>query len=179
VRKLFARRPSPAMIVALVALCLGAGGTAIAAKVKLGKNVVKTKNIKNNAITKAKIGKGAVTEPKIAAGAVTAAKLAGSAKSTWVELDTAGAAIDRQSGGVTLDEVSEGQYVVNFGTSIDGRGVTVTPMVTLADINAQWGRCTEVDCPGAAGSNSSILVFTINSGSGMLDSSGFSAAVLP
>ena len=168
-RKLFARRPSPAMIVALVALCLGAGGTAIAAKVKLGKNVVKTKNIKN----------GAVTEKKIGNGAVSAAKLAGSAKSAWMDTNTPGSEIAHQSGGVTLTPLVEGQYVVNFGTNISNRGVVVSPMVTLADITAEWGRCTDVDCPGAEGSTSAILVFTIDSGSSMLDSSGFSAAVLP
>lgn len=47
--------PSPAMIVALVALMVGLGGGAYAAKVKLGKNAVKTKNIKNGAVTEKKI----------------------------------------------------------------------------------------------------------------------------
>ena len=39
------------MVVALLALCLAVGGTAFAAT-KLGKNAVKTKNIKNGAGTR-------------------------------------------------------------------------------------------------------------------------------
>jgi hypothetical protein len=60
------RLPSPAMVVAIIALLVGLGGGAYAAKIKLGKNVVKTKNIKNEAVTEAKIAGGAVTEKKIA-----------------------------------------------------------------------------------------------------------------
>jgi hypothetical protein len=58
--------PSPAMVVAIIALIVGLGSGAYAAKIKLGKNVVKTKNIKNEAVTEAKIAKGAVSEAKIA-----------------------------------------------------------------------------------------------------------------
>jgi hypothetical protein len=54
------------MVVAIVALLVGLGGGAYAAKLKLGKNAVKTKNIKNKAVTEAKIGDGAVTDSKLA-----------------------------------------------------------------------------------------------------------------
>jgi hypothetical protein len=61
-------RPGPAMIVALIALFVAMGGVGYSA-VKLKKNAVKTKNIKN----------GAVTTPKLAGGAKApdAAKLGG------------------------------------------------------------------------------------------------------
>jgi hypothetical protein len=68
------------MVVAIIALIVGLGSGAYAAKIKLGKNVVKTKNIKNEAVTEAKIAGGAVTEKKIAGGAVTEAKIADSAR---------------------------------------------------------------------------------------------------
>ena len=67
--------------------CLGNGPPFV----KLGKNAVKTKNIKNgavkesklagNAVTESKIASGAVTEGKIASGAVTEGKIASGAVS--------------------------------------------------------------------------------------------------
>jgi hypothetical protein len=68
------------MIVAIIALFVGLGSGAYAAKIKLGKNVVKTKNIKNEAVTEAKIAKGAVTDSRIANGAVSEAKIADAAR---------------------------------------------------------------------------------------------------
>ena len=74
-------RPSPAMVVALLALIVALGGSAYAAK-KIGskqlkKNAVTTKKIKNGAVTGSKIANNAVTTGKIADNAVTAGKIAG------------------------------------------------------------------------------------------------------
>lgn len=63
------RRPSPAMVVALVALFVALGGSAYAAT-KIG-----TKQLKSGAVTAAKIKKDAVTTVKIKNGAISAAKL--------------------------------------------------------------------------------------------------------
>jgi hypothetical protein len=63
-------RPSPAMLVACLALFIALGSGAYAVKLKLKPNSVKTKNIRT----------GAVTERKIAAGAVSTAKFAATAK---------------------------------------------------------------------------------------------------
>jgi hypothetical protein len=67
--KAWAKRPSPAMIVALVALFAALGGSAYAAK-KIG-----SKEIKANAITTGKIKKNAITTSKIKKEAVTGAKI--------------------------------------------------------------------------------------------------------
>lgn len=67
--KLWAKRPSPAMVVALIALFAALGGSAYAAK-KIG-----TKEIKANAITTGKIKKNAITTSKIKKEAVTGAKI--------------------------------------------------------------------------------------------------------
>jgi len=56
--------PSPAMIVACVALFVAMGGTSYAA-VTLAANSVGTKQIKNGAVTAAKIKNGAVTTAKV------------------------------------------------------------------------------------------------------------------
>jgi hypothetical protein len=61
-KSLLARRPSPAMVVALIALVCALTGTAWAA---LGKNSVGAKQLKNGAVATAKIKKEAVTGKKV------------------------------------------------------------------------------------------------------------------
>jgi hypothetical protein len=62
-RKLVSRRPSPALVVAFVALLVALGGTAYAFTVP--NNSVGTKQLKNGAVTTKKIKNGAVTASKI------------------------------------------------------------------------------------------------------------------
>jgi hypothetical protein len=62
-----------ANVVALLALFIALGGSAYA--IHLGKNAVKTKNIKNGAVIESKLAGGAVTATKLAPGALTAAGL--------------------------------------------------------------------------------------------------------
>jgi hypothetical protein len=62
-------RPSPALIVAFVALFAAMGGIGYATA-KLKPNSVNAKNIKSGAVTTDKIADGAVTTPKLAANAV-------------------------------------------------------------------------------------------------------------
>jgi hypothetical protein len=82
-KRLTARRPSPASLLACIALIAALAGTAYAAK-KIGTNQLKngavtTKKLKNRAVTSAKLKGGAVTSDKLADGAVTSGKLAGGA----------------------------------------------------------------------------------------------------
>lgn len=64
-RKL-ARRPSPALIVACMALLVSLGGTSFAAATQLARNSVGTAQLKNNAVTNAKIRNNAVNSSKVA-----------------------------------------------------------------------------------------------------------------
>ena len=81
-----ALRPTPALVVAFVALFAAMGGVGYSA-VKAKPNSVKTKNIKAGAVTTNKLADGAVTTPKLARDAVApnalnamdAAKLGGAA----------------------------------------------------------------------------------------------------
>jgi len=66
-------------VISVIALFVALGSGAYAVKVKLGKNVVKTKSIKNGAVTEPKIATGAVSGGKLANGAVTPDKLSSSA----------------------------------------------------------------------------------------------------
>jgi hypothetical protein len=193
-------RPSPAMVVALLALCLAVGGTAIAAT-KLGKNAVKTKNIKNgavkeskiagnavtesklagNSVTEGKIAGGAVTEGKIADGAVSGGKLGASAKAAWVETELGSISeIVAQSGGVTVTPDGPGQAVVDFGTNVSNRAITVTSNLNLGSVTVEYARCTRIACPTSADSPNAIEVFIWgNDSSPDLVNSGFLAAAIP
>ncbi len=71
---LMSRRPSPALVVAVVALVVAMFGTAYAAT-QLPKNSVGTKQLKANAVTTAKVKKNAITTAKIKKNAVTGAKV--------------------------------------------------------------------------------------------------------
>jgi hypothetical protein len=184
-------RPSPAMLVALLALCLAVGGTAVAA-VKLGKNAVKTKNIKNGAVTESKIAGGAVTESKLGNGAVSSAKIAngavgsgqlsGTAKALWVETDLASTTnIKNQSGGISLHAgPATGETVVDFGTDVTNHAISVTPNLNLGSVTVEYGRCTDVGCgPTFTGNPNAVEVFTFATDTGNLVNSGFLAIALP
>ncbi len=67
-------KPSPSMIVALLALIVALGGTSYAAT-KLAKNSVGEKQIRKNAVTTGKLRKNAVTTPKIKKNSVVSSKV--------------------------------------------------------------------------------------------------------
>jgi hypothetical protein len=68
------RRPSPALLISLIALFVALGGTGYAA-LKLPKNSVGTKQLKKNAVTGSKINKNAVTGSKVKNHSLTGADL--------------------------------------------------------------------------------------------------------
>ena len=67
------RAPSPALVIALIALFVALGGTSYAAINALPKNSVGTKQLKKNAVTSAKIKNKAVTAAKINTSGLTVA----------------------------------------------------------------------------------------------------------
>jgi len=68
-------RPSPSLVISVIALFVAMSGLAVAS-FRLKPNSVKTKNVRNGAITQEKIADGAVNSSKLAAGSVTAGKVA-------------------------------------------------------------------------------------------------------
>lgn len=73
-KSIVSRRPSPALIVSILALVVAMAGTSYAA-FKLPKNSVGTKQLKKNAVATAKIKSNAVTTKKIKKNAVTGVKV--------------------------------------------------------------------------------------------------------
>jgi hypothetical protein len=72
-RRILRRRPSPAMVVACIALLVALSGTGIAAVAALPKNSVGPLQLKANAVTNAKIAPNAVTGVKVQNGSLRAA----------------------------------------------------------------------------------------------------------
>lgn len=73
--RIISRRPSPAMVVACLALGIALTGTSVAAVSALAPNSVGTVQIRANAVTAAKIENANVTGAKIARNAVTGSKV--------------------------------------------------------------------------------------------------------
>lgn len=69
------RKPSPALVISFVALCLAMGGTGYAA-LKLPKNSVGSSQIKTGAVQRADLAKNAVSADKVADGSLRAADFA-------------------------------------------------------------------------------------------------------
>ena len=72
-KRLTRLRPSPAMVVACIALTVALGGTSIAAIEALPRNSVGAKQLKRNAVTGPKIKANAVTGAKVANDSLTGA----------------------------------------------------------------------------------------------------------
>ncbi|HEX6460034.1 MAG TPA: hypothetical protein VF032_14040 [Thermoleophilaceae bacterium] len=66
------RRPSPALVISLIALFVAMGGTGYAA-VHLGKNTVGTRQLKKNAVTSSKVKNNSLTGADIKNGSLTGA----------------------------------------------------------------------------------------------------------
>jgi hypothetical protein len=65
-RMLSLRRPSPALVIACLALGIALGGTSVAAVSQLGRNTVGTAQLKAGAVTNPKLRNNAVTSVKVA-----------------------------------------------------------------------------------------------------------------
>jgi hypothetical protein len=137
--KVLKNRPSPALLISVLALFVALGSGAYAVKLKLGKNAVKTKNIKKSAVTTKKIADAAVSAPKLADGAVTtlklanasvdASKLAGNVRGA-VQIGTAGQNLGSVGGVVRTSKVNTGVYCVDL---------SFTPIAGVASVNPTGG----------------------------------------
>jgi hypothetical protein len=96
-------RPTPAMLVAVVALVIAATGVATALP---GKNTVDSGDIEN--------------------GEVKSNDLNRKAKSRWVFVDGQSGNVFNQSGGIDVERIIEGVYRVDFGSSMRNYAITAT-----------------------------------------------------
>lgn len=137
-RRLLRYRPSPAMVVACVALTVALGGTSYAA-INLPANSVGTKHIRNSAVTSSKVkdhsllavdfksgqlrrGPAGPAGPAGQPGATGALGATGPAGpgARWAIVKPGGY-IESQSGGITSTRIQEGVYIVGFGENVSRR----------------------------------------------------------
>jgi hypothetical protein len=173
-------RPSPAMVVAMIALFISLGGGAYALTLPTGsvgpaqlrRSAVLNSRIFPGAVSNSKMGKGAVTFSKMANNQMTSAKmrngsllgedLAGNtvtgAQINESTLDitrwalVSGGSVAASSGGVTVGSQVTNTTYVNFGASMAGRPI-------LATINGEsGGQASAAPCGGASSSNPGGIV---------------------
>lgn len=133
-------RPSPALLVAFLALFVAMSGVGYAA-LKLKPNSVKTRNIKDGAVTASKLADGALTSPKLEPGAAApdAQKLGGVAAGDYqrfcrggsikatIAVNTTGLGsnftnvpgfncfqLGNTTSSVQIERLAQGQYIVRF-----------------------------------------------------------------
>ena len=118
----FPGRPSPAMVVACIALLVALGGTSIAAvtqlvprnsvgPAQLRNGAVTNPKLRNNAVTSTKVASNAVVAAKIASNAVTGPKIAGNAVTGAKVADGSLAAADLASGVIPPPSNAFGRFV--------------------------------------------------------------------
>jgi hypothetical protein len=120
------RRPSPALVISIVALLVALGGTAYAG-ITIPKNSVGTKQLKDGAVTTKKIKNGTVTASKINTSGLTvpralqanSATTAGSATTATNATNATNAA----NAAVGDSPIAWARVAAN-GTVIAGRGIT-------------------------------------------------------
>jgi hypothetical protein len=129
-----------ANVVALLALFLALGGSAYA--IHLGKNAVKTKNIKDGAVTEAKIANAAITASKLAAGAV---------KTPSVVVRVASKPLNDGTNATPTAVCHPGEVAVGGGalTSNDGNGSGDIVLTALRPLQASQANAGDGDTAGA------------------------------
>src|SRR5213595_1464696 len=111
----FRKRPSPALVVACLALAVALGGTGYAA-IRLPANSVTTVQVKDFSLLSRDFKKGQL--PAGPQGPAGPAGPAG-AGAKWALVAPSGAVI-AQSGGISSRHVGDGFYVLDFGASVQG-----------------------------------------------------------
>ncbi len=179
------RRPSPAFVLAFVALLVALAGTAsglpgnkIIDGNDLRKNVVRSIHIKNSKVRGADIG----------AKQVFRADLADNARTMWARVDGSTGAVIDQSGGLSSVRLANGLYRVRFPRSTAGR-MLVTESASLDD-NAQIDarflarRCGDGNgdlgtCSPPATNNAAHVLVTADDPGGADDDVSFWIGALP
>lgn len=149
-------RPSPAMVIACLALLLALGGTGYAAT-RLPRNSVTTVQVKDFSLLardfqRGQLPRGAVgpagpAGPAGPQGPAGPAGTSGSASVKWVLVRPDGG-IAAQSGGITLAaKPSAGTYILNFGSAVTGKPI-LSSGGYAADASDQRGETTAGPCGG-------------------------------
>ena len=161
IARLLRHRPSPAIVIACVALLLALGGVSWAATT-LPRNSVGTAQLKNNAVTSRKVknhsllradfksgqiprgpagpagpaGATGPAGPQGPKGPTGPAGAAGTANIKWA-LVRADATIVAQSGGISMTSHSTGNYILDFGGAINSKLILASAAQAGGDTGAR------------------------------------------
>ena len=125
--RLVKHRPSPAMVVACVALLVALGGTSVAAVNAIAPNSIGAPQIRANAVSTSELRNGAVTGPKLRRNAVTGAKVLNRSLSA---IDFAAGSLPAgPAGTIGAITVRQGSVSVPGGTAQNGIYDTATVSV--------------------------------------------------
>ena len=127
-----------ANVVALLALFIALGGSAYA--IHLGKNAVKTKNIKDGAVTEAKLANAAVTASKLAAGAVKT-------PSVVVRVDSK--TLNDNSNAIPRAVCHADEVAVGGGSDVANHGDGDILFASLRPLKASGANAGDGDTPGS------------------------------
>jgi hypothetical protein len=122
------RRPSPALVISMIALIVALGGTAYASSV--ANNSVGTKQLKNNAVTTKKIKNGAVTTNKLKNGAVTTKQLKNGAV-TASKINTSGLTVPNALHANSADTATTATNATNATHATTADSATSTSVVSI------------------------------------------------
>jgi hypothetical protein len=167
-------RPSPAMVVACIALVFAMTGAGYAAGM-LGPNTVGTKQLKKNAVISSKVKNRSLLAVDFRAGQLPAGPPGAPGApgqqgpagpgAQWATVNNAGTIL-RQSGGITAAKLQTGGYVVTFPEAVTGHLILVTPALA-SDLTVRGsaiaGPCADfVASCGTATIANSVSVFTLS-----------------
>lgn len=198
------RRPSPALVVACIALLVALGGTSIAAVTQLPRGSVGAPQLKRNAVVASKINPNAVRTGhvlngsllsedfkagQIPAGPQGPAGPAGPAgppgpQGRWAHVSSTGTIL-AQSGGITASRFSAGSYFVTFtGANVVDKPVVATASRASASVPVHWAMATPCGGPpqgiacAASNNQNTVLVNTLDA-AGAFDDSSVYVMVVP
>jgi hypothetical protein len=150
-------RPSPAMVVASLALLIALGGTSYAAVQALPRNSVTTVQVKDRSLLARDFRGGQLPRgpagPQGPAGPAgpqgPAGPAGGGAAARWALVRPDGG-IAAQSGGITLAaHPSSGNYILNFGSAQTGKPI-LSSGAYAGDAGDQRGETTAGPCGGGS-----------------------------
>jgi hypothetical protein len=197
------KRPSPAMVVACLALLVALTGTSVAAVSQLPRASVGTPQLKRNAVTAQKINPNAIRSGHVLNGSLLSedfkpgqipagpqgpqgppgAQGVPGPQERWAQVSSTGSII-AQSGGITASRVSAGSYSVTFpGANVLDKPILATASRTsnvaslrYALASACGGPPQGVNC-GVNNNANSVLVNTRDAG--VTADSSFYVMVVP
>ncbi len=195
-------RPSPAMVIACIALGVALAGTSVAAIQALPRNSVGTKQLKRNAVISSKVKNRSLLAVDFRAGQLPAGPPGTPGTpgapgapgqqgppgpgARWAAVNPNGT-IALQSGGISISHTTTGVYIVNFGENVSRRLIVAIP----GTVNDPSFRGTVVasscappatspgliDCP-AANPGNYVFVGELNSGDTVTGDHGFYIAAV-